>query len=101
LNPPRDEYGEVVKWYGSSTDIEDRKRAEERLRKDAQELKRSEFYLVEGQRLGRIGCWFLTLPEVSDYWSREGFHIHGLDPAHGPLALRNTCHSSIHKIASL
>jgi PAS domain S-box-containing protein len=39
----RDEHGETVKWYGSSTDIEDRKRAEERPRKDAQELQRSEF----------------------------------------------------------
>jgi PAS domain S-box-containing protein len=31
----RDERGEVVKWYGSSIDIEDRKRAEERLRESA------------------------------------------------------------------
>jgi len=28
----RDEHGEIVKWYGSSIDIEDRKRAEEELR---------------------------------------------------------------------
>jgi PAS domain-containing protein len=53
----RDEHGEIVKWYGSSIDIEDRKRAEERLRKDAQELQRSEFYLAEGQRLGHTGSW--------------------------------------------
>jgi hypothetical protein len=50
----RDEHGETVKWYGSSTDIEDRKRAEERLRKGAQELQRGEFYLEEGQRLAAI-----------------------------------------------
>jgi PAS domain S-box-containing protein len=30
--PLRDESGNIVKWYGSSTDIEDRKRAEEALR---------------------------------------------------------------------
>jgi PAS domain S-box-containing protein len=29
----RDEHGRIVKWYGSSIDIEDRKRAEEELRK--------------------------------------------------------------------
>jgi PAS domain S-box-containing protein len=29
--PLRDEWGKVVKWYGTSTDIEDRKRAEEAL----------------------------------------------------------------------
>ncbi len=30
--PLRDESGNIVKWYGSGTDIEDRKRAEEALR---------------------------------------------------------------------
>ena len=31
--PLRDELGNVVKWYGTSTDIEDRKRAQDELRK--------------------------------------------------------------------
>src|SRR5467141_1407993 len=38
--PLRDETGKIVNWYGSSTDIEDRKRAEERLRQDERELRR-------------------------------------------------------------
>jgi formate hydrogenlyase transcriptional activator len=38
--PRRDETGKVVNWYGSSTDIEDRKRAEEKLREDERELRR-------------------------------------------------------------
>jgi formate hydrogenlyase transcriptional activator len=38
--PFRDETGEIIKWYGSSTDIEDRKRAEEKLRQDERELRR-------------------------------------------------------------
>ncbi len=38
--PFRDQTGEIVKWYGSSTDIEDRKRAEEKLRQDERELRR-------------------------------------------------------------
>jgi formate hydrogenlyase transcriptional activator len=38
--PFRDETGTIVYWYGSSTDIEDRKRAEERLRQDERELRR-------------------------------------------------------------
>ena len=32
-NPLRDESGTIVKWYGVNTDIEDRKRAEEELRR--------------------------------------------------------------------
>jgi formate hydrogenlyase transcriptional activator len=38
--PLRDETGRIVYWYGSSTDIEDRKRAEEKLRQDERELRR-------------------------------------------------------------
>ena len=38
--PLRDESGKVVKWYATSTDIEDRKRAEEKLRQDEREVRR-------------------------------------------------------------
>jgi PAS domain S-box-containing protein len=30
-NPLRDEYGQIIRWYATATDIDDRKRAEERL----------------------------------------------------------------------
>ena len=38
--PLSDETGKIVYWYGSSTDIEDRKRAEEKLRQEERELRR-------------------------------------------------------------
>ena len=38
--PVRDERGKVIRWYGTSTDIEDHKRAEEMLRQDERELRR-------------------------------------------------------------
>jgi len=41
--PLRDEHGNIVKWFGSSIDIEDRKRAEQRVAEKASELERSEF----------------------------------------------------------
>src|SRR6266403_2723322 len=37
--PLRDESGNIVKWYGSSTDIEDRKRTEEVLRESEQRFR--------------------------------------------------------------
>jgi PAS domain S-box-containing protein len=37
--PLRDEFGNIVKWYGSSTDIEDRKRAEVALRASEQRFR--------------------------------------------------------------
>jgi formate hydrogenlyase transcriptional activator len=39
VEPLRNEAGEVVRWYGTSTDIEDRKRAEEKLRQNERELR--------------------------------------------------------------
>jgi formate hydrogenlyase transcriptional activator len=38
--PVRDERGKVIRWYGTSFDIEDRKQAEEKLRQDERELRR-------------------------------------------------------------
>ena len=37
--PLRDDMGNIVKWYGSSTDIEDRKRTEEALRESEQRFR--------------------------------------------------------------
>jgi PAS domain S-box-containing protein len=48
--PLRDEAGEVIRWYGIAHDIEDRKRAEE-------ELRRSEALLAEGQRISSTGTY--------------------------------------------
>src|SRR6201985_2803410 len=79
----RDECGQIVKWYGSSIDIEDRKRAEERLCRSALELQRSEFYLAEGQRSAHMGCWAFDGAGF-DYWSPELFRMHGLHPTLKP-----------------
>ncbi len=38
--PLRDESGNIVNWYGTDTDIEDLKRAEAKLRRDEEELRR-------------------------------------------------------------
>ena len=39
VEPLQDQSGEMVRWYGTNTDIEDRKRAEEKLRQDEIELR--------------------------------------------------------------
>src|SRR6266852_1993436 len=38
-NPFRDQSGKVIRWYATGTDIEDRKRAEEKLRHEDRELR--------------------------------------------------------------
>src|SRR2546428_920564 len=40
VSPSRDDQGSIIRWYGTRTEIEDRKRAEEKLRQDERELRR-------------------------------------------------------------
>jgi PAS domain S-box-containing protein len=75
--PLRDEAGNIVRWYGTAIDIEDRKRAEDALR-------RSEAYLAEAQRLSVTGSfgWSVTGGDV--VWSEETYRIFELDRAVKP-----------------
>ncbi|MBB6103421.1 hypothetical protein F4827_003276 [Paraburkholderia bannensis] len=72
-SPLRDQHGNVVKWYGVNVDIDDRKRAEE-------ELRRSEAFLAEGQALARMGnfSWHVDTNEIA--WSEQLYHIFGIEP---------------------
>ena len=77
--PVRDERRKVIRWYGTSIDIEDRKRAEEKLRQ-------SEGYLSEAQRLSHTGSfgWRVSTEEI--LWSEETFRIFQYDPTTKPTA---------------
>src|SRR6202451_922543 len=85
--PLRDGDGNIFKWYGSSLDIDNRKTTEEQLRRNTDALRRSEFYLAEGQRLGHMGSWAFDRDGFY-YWSPELFRMHGLDPAGKPPSLQ-------------
>jgi PAS domain S-box-containing protein len=75
--PLYDERGILVKWYGSAFDIEDRKRAEEALR-------RSESYLAEAQRLTHTGSWVWRVAgRDALHLSEEWYRIYGFDPEKG------------------
>ncbi len=81
--PLRDEHGNIVKWFGSSIDIEDRKCAERKIAEKTSELEQREFYLREGERLAHMGSWSLRPDGIFDYWSPETFVIFGFDPSQG------------------
>ena len=80
--PLLDERGKIVKWYGSSVDIEDQKRAQERIVQEEKE-RRSEAFLAEAQRLSHSGSWSFTPSGICDYWSPELYEILRFDPAKG------------------
>ena len=58
----------------------ERKRSEEQLR-------RSEAYLAEGQRLSHTGSWAWRLDTGERFWSREVFRIYGFDVTDPPPPL--------------
>ena len=87
--PLYDETRKPVKWYASAFDIEDRKRAEEALR-------RSEGYLGEAQRLTCTGSWAWNVASRrSIYWSQENYRLFGFDPE-GGIPLDEAFYQRVH-----
>ncbi len=83
----RNAEGTVIKFVGTSTDIDDRKRAEEK-------LLRSEAFLSEGQRLGQVGSysWRPATDEIT--WSAELYRIYEFEIG-VPVTLE-LIHSRVH-----
>ena len=86
-NALRDESGNIVKWYGTASDIHPRKQAQEKLR-------RSEAFLAEGQRLSSTGSssWRVATDEIT--FSKELYRIFELEP--GIPLTHQLLHSRIH-----
>ena len=72
-NPWLDDSGSIAKWYGTNTDIDDRKRAEE-------QVQRSEGFLAEAQHLTRVGsfAWCVSTGEIR--WSEQLYRIFECEP---------------------
>lgn len=73
----RDPDGQILKWYGATFEIEDRKRAET-------DLKRSEALLAQAQRISQTGSASLNVKTGKYHWSNETFRILEYDPATRP-----------------
>lgn len=71
--PLRDANGDIVKWYGTNTDIQDHKQAEDALR-------RSQAYLAEAQKLSQTGSFGWNIASGEIQWSDEAFRIFQRDP---------------------
>jgi PAS domain S-box-containing protein len=79
--PQRDAEGRIVRWFNLVTDIDERKRTEE-------ELRRSQAYLTEAQRLSLTGSFGCNLSTGEMFWSDETFRIYGYDRSTEPTVER-------------
>jgi PAS domain S-box-containing protein len=86
-NPVYAADGSVTRWYGTNTDIDDRKRAEEALR-------RSAAFLAQGQTLTETGSvwWKPATQEI--FWSEEAYRVAGYPRAQQPTVelMLSRCH---------
>jgi PAS domain S-box-containing protein len=74
IEPLHDEAGNIVEWYASGTDIEDRKQTEDALRQ-------SEAYLAQAQRLSLNGTFGWRVATGENTWSSQTYRIFGYDEA--------------------
>jgi PAS domain S-box-containing protein len=72
-NPLRDQTGDIVKWYGVNTDIEDRKRAED-------DLRRAYDSFAQAQRLSHTGNFTADIVADEHTWSEELYRIFEIHP---------------------
>jgi PAS domain S-box-containing protein len=72
-SPLRDRSGKVAKWFGTNTDLEERKRAEDALRA-------SEASLLYAQRLTRTCSWRHEVLSDKVTVSPEGLVMYGIEP---------------------
>jgi PAS domain S-box-containing protein len=86
--PLRDEDGNIVKWYGVVTEIEDRKRAEEALELMSRDLQESKTRLEEAQRIAHVGHWVWDQGKDGLTWSDETYRIFGLRPQERPMSVK-------------
>lgn len=91
----RDSDGSIVKWFGSNTDFEEIKKAEEQLKNFSKELEQkvdertkelqiSTKKLDETSSIARVGGWELDLKKNEMYWSDLVKQIHEVDPDYHP-----------------
>jgi formate hydrogenlyase transcriptional activator len=81
VEPLHDEAGQIVRWYGTSTEIEDRKQAQDRLRQENVALKRAE-ERIRGQE-AELRQMLELVPQLVAVFGPDHEHIYanrkGLD----------------------
>jgi PAS domain S-box-containing protein len=71
--PLLDRHGHIVRWYFLLTEVDERKQAEEKVR-------RSEAYLEEAQHLTRVGSFSWRVETNQITWSEQLYRIHEFTP---------------------
>ena len=93
--PMHDADGNIIKWFGSNTDLDEiikardqlkafSKELEQKVDERTKELQRSKILLNETGRLAKVGGWEIDLVENTLYWSETTHEIHEVEPGFVP-----------------
>jgi PAS domain S-box-containing protein len=78
----------------SSEDLDRATKREQEQR--LKELRLSEFYFAEAQRLAHVGSWSFTADGKHEYWSAEHYSILGHDPDRGVAPIPEFLNNIVH-----
>jgi len=87
--PVRDGAGKILRWFGTNTDVDELRRAQNALRESERRLRISEERLRLTQRVAKIGSWELDLDRDQYVWSDEAFEMFGIRPGSFSLTQKN------------
>ena len=89
--PIRDQEGKVIRWFGTNTDITERRQMEEEISRSRDELERrvqgqdrglheSGAKLKRAQEIAHVGSWSWDMETYGQEWSDESCRIFGFEP---------------------
>ena len=73
VTPLKDDAGDLQGFAGAIRDVTEQKQAED-------ELRLSEAYLAEAEKISHTGSWGWNVSSGEVYWSKETFRIFGVNP---------------------
>src|SRR5712692_8920240 len=80
FNPLRDEAGNIIRWYATATNIEEMKKAHERLRAAVQELQTKQQLLDLAQKAAHVLAFEWYPQKEVNVWSPEHAALYGQPP---------------------
>src|SRR6266404_5653899 len=80
FNPLRDETGKILRWYATATNIEEMKKADERLRGAVQELQTKQQLLDLAQEAAHVLAFEWYPQKELNVWSPEHAALYGQPP---------------------
>lgn len=99
--PLRDEHGNILKWYGTSTDIEDRKQAEEKLRATSEQLRALSARLQTAREDVSTRIAREVHDEVGQALAALGMDVAWLSKNLGRSGAKSTLAAKLHSMAGL